>query len=168
MFPIHFYHANGRDWSKTGEARADYFDVGEPAGAQNLDDRTLCLIEDAQPHGTRSGSQRLADIARVIRSKDTGINRLIFDVLFVSNDAYEAALRSNCFCARNVADELGFGLTSVVGTYFVDNCNAIKITVERPIMSASLGERDVFGAQQQLTLEEMVIPIFSDIQQIVA
>ena len=168
MFPIHYYHATGRNWSKAGEAQADYFDVGEPAGIQNLDDRTLSAIEDVQAHGTRSGSQRLIDIAHVIRSKDAGINRLTLDVLFVSKDAYEAALRSNFFCARNVADELGFGLTSVVGTYFVDNCNAIKITVERPIISASLGERDAFGIQQQSMLEQMVIPLFSDCRQVVA
>jgi len=101
-------------------------------------------------------------MARVIRSKDAGINRLTFDVLFVTKDAYEAALRSNYFCARNVADELGFELVSVVGAYFVDNCNAIKITVERPIISASPDERDVFGAQQQAMLERMVVPMYSD------
>jgi hypothetical protein len=172
LFPVHYYHANGREWSKAGDARADYFDVGEPAGAQNLDDRTLSVIEDAppsgMPSGTPSGSQRLLDIARVIRSQDAGINRLTFDVLFVSKDAYEAALGSNFFCARNVADELGFEPASVVGTYFVDNCNAIKITVERPIISASLGERDGFGTQQQSVLEQMVIPMFSDSQQSVA
>jgi hypothetical protein len=162
LFPIHYYRANGREWSRASEARADYFDVGEPVGAQNLDDRTLSVIEDVPPHGTPSGSQRLLEMARVIRSKDAGINRLTFDVLFVSKDAYEAALRSNFFCARNVADELGFELACVVGTYFVDNCNAIKITVERQIISASLDERQVFGAQQQSMLERMVVPMYSD------
>jgi hypothetical protein len=158
LFPIHYYRVNGREWSSTGEARADYFDVGEPVGTKNLDDRTLSVIEDVPPGGASSGSQRLLDMARVIRSADAGINRLTFDVLFISKDAYEAALRSNVFCARNVADELGLEPASVVGAYFVDNCNAIKITVERPIMSGSPDERDVFGAQQQAMLERMVVP----------
>ena len=164
MFPVHYYSANGREWSRTGEAQAEYFDVGEPAGTQNLDDRTLCAIEDVPPQATPSGNRRLLDIARVIRSANAGINWITFDVLFVSKDAYEAALRSNFFCARNVADELGFELTSVLGTYFVDNCNAIKITVEKPIVSASLapGERDVFGARQQSMLERLVIPMFAE------
>jgi hypothetical protein len=91
LFPIHYYRANGREWSRAGEARADYFDVGDPAGAQDLDDRTLSVIEDVPLNGTPSGRQRLLDMARVIRSKNTGINRLTFDVLFVSKDAYEAA-----------------------------------------------------------------------------
>jgi hypothetical protein len=163
MFPIHYYRANGRGWSKTAESRADYFDVGEPAGAQNLDERTLCLIEDVPPDippGAPSENLRLLDIARVIRSKAAGNNRLTFDVLFVSKDAFEAALRSNCFCARSVADTLGVKLTSVVGAYFVDSCNAIKITVERPIMSAPPGEHDVFRTQKQSVLEQMVIPMY--------
>ncbi|MGF6647804.1 hypothetical protein P3T17_005967 [Paraburkholderia sp. GAS82] len=164
MFPVHYYSANGREWSRTGEARAAYFDVGEPAGTQNLDDRTLCAIEDVPPLAMPSGSRRLLDIARVIRSRNAGINRMTFDLLFVSKDAYEAALRSNFFCARKVADELGVELTSIVGTYFVDNCNAIKITVERPIISVSLGpgERDEFGTRQQSMLERLIIPTFAD------
>jgi hypothetical protein len=164
MFPVHYYSANGREWSRTGEARAAYFDVGEPAGTQNLDDRTLCAIEDVPPLAMPSGSRRLLDIARVIRSRNAGINRMTFDLLFVSKDAYEAALRSNFFCARTVADELGVELTSIVGTYFFDNCNAIKITVERPIISVSLGpgERDEFGTRQQSMLERLIIPTFAD------
>jgi len=45
----------------------------------------------------------------------------------------------------------------VVGTYFVDSCQAIKITIDRPNISASPDEREVFGAQQQATLEAMMI-----------
>lgn len=163
MFPIHHFRANGPEWSKTGETRAEYFDVGEPAGAQNLDDRTLSVIEDVAPHGPPCGSRRLLDMARVIRSRNAGVNLLTLDVLFVSKDAYEAALRSNFFCARNVADKLGFELAAVVGTYFVDNCNAIKITVDRPIILASPDDRDMFGAQQQAMLERMVLPMYSDV-----
>ncbi|WP_322011648.1 DUF4387 family protein [Paraburkholderia sp. J12] len=162
LFPVHCYLANGRKWVHVEERRADYFDIGEPAGTNNLDDRTLSVIEDVVPSGRPAGSQRLLDIARVIRSKDAGINRLTFDVLFSSREAYEAALRSNLFCARNVAEELGYEPASVVGAYFVDHCNAIKISVERPIISGSLDERDVFGAQQQSLLERMVVPMYAD------
>ncbi|HXZ08873.1 MAG TPA: DUF4387 family protein, partial [Paraburkholderia sp.] len=68
---------------------------------------------------------------------------------------------SNMFCARAVAEELGYELSAVVGAYFIDQCNGIKVTVERPIISASRDERDVFGAQQQSLLERMVIPMYA-------
>jgi hypothetical protein len=48
----------------------------------------------------------------------------------------------------------------VVGTFFVDTCNAIKISIDRPNISASMDERDVFGAQQQAAVERLSIPIY--------
>jgi superfamily II DNA helicase RecQ len=47
----------------------------------------------------------------------------------------------------------------IVGTFFVDNCNAIKISVDRPNISVSMDERDVFGAQQQAAIEHLNIPV---------
>jgi hypothetical protein len=50
----------------------------------------------------------------------------------------------------------------VVGTFFVDSCNAIKLTIDRPNLSASLHEHDVFGAQQQWVIEALSIPMYVD------
>lgn len=96
----------------------------------------------------------------VIRSKDAGINRLTFDIIFTSGENYEAALRSNVFDKDNVAKLLRLPVERIVGTFFVDSCNAIKISVDRPNISASIDERDVFGAQQQATIEALSIPIY--------
>ena len=93
----------------------------------NVDDRTLSLIADHPPVGAPVGSQRLLDMAVVIRSKDAGINRLTFDIIFTSGENYEAALHSNVFARCNVANILNLPPERVVGTYFVDSCNAIKI-----------------------------------------
>ena len=110
-------------------ARPDY--------AGNLDDRTLSLIADVPPAGQPLGTHRLLDMAVVIRSKDAGINRLTFDIIFTSGENYEAALRSNVFSKDNVARILRLPAERVVGTFFVDTCNAIKISIERPNISAS-------------------------------
>jgi hypothetical protein len=50
-------------------------------------------------------------------------------------------------------------LDRVVGTFFVETCNAIKITIDRPNISASPDERDVFGAQQQSAIENLSVPV---------
>ena len=128
--------------------------------AGNLDDRDAVadrrsLRRSASP----IGSHRLLDMAVVIRSKDAGINRLTFDIIFTSGENYEAALRSNVFARCNVAKMLGLPPERVVGTFFVDTCNAIKISIDRPNISASMDERDVFGAQQQAAIEQLSIPI---------
>lgn len=160
MFPITYFAANGADWVAQGSARPRYFDIGERDYRGNVDDRTLSLIADHPPVGAPAGSHRLLDMAVVIRSKDAGINRLTFDIIFTSGENYEAALHSNVFARCNVAKILNLPPARVVGAYFVDSCNAIKISVDRPNISASMDERDVFGAQQQVAVEQMSIPIY--------
>jgi hypothetical protein len=162
MFPITYYQANGKDWVETGKERARYFDIGITDDKGNVDDRTLSLIADVQPVSPLHGHSRLLDMAVVIRSKDAGINRLTFDIIFTSVSNYEAALRSNVFHKDNVAKILGLAPDRVVGTFFVDSCNAIKISIDRPNISASVDERDVFGAQQQSSIERLTIPLYAE------
>jgi hypothetical protein len=61
-----------------------------------------------------------------------------------------------------VADALGVALASVVGSYFVDNCHAIKITLQGPINSALADEHDMFGARLQAALEQLAVPVFAE------
>jgi hypothetical protein len=160
MFPITYLRANGADWAQESVARPKYFDIGVEGYTGNLNDRTLSLIADAPPIGELHGNHRLLDMAVVIRSKDAGINRLTFDIVFNSAADYEAALTSNVFCKSNIAKILKVPVQHVVGTFFVDSCNAIKLSIDRPNISASLDEHDVFGAQQQSAVEQLSIPMY--------
>jgi hypothetical protein len=160
MFPITYFRANCGSWVEEGSERAKYFDMGMVGYQGSVDDRTLSLIPNVPPKGAAHGTERLLDMAVVIRSKDAGINRLTFDIIFNSPEAYRAGLRSNVFVKSNVAKILGLPPERIVGTFFVDTCNAIKISIDRPNISASLDERDVFGAQQQSVLELLSIPIY--------
>jgi len=162
LFPIHYYQASGREWVGEGQARAKYFDVGEVAGTQDLDARTLCVIEDAPPHCRPFGSRRLLQIARVLRSKGTRLGWLTIDVFFMSKEAYEIALLSNLFCARSLANVLGLEMKAITGSYFVDNCSAIKITIEWPKPPAALDNRDKFGARLQTAIQCLVVPMYID------
>jgi Domain of unknown function (DUF4387)/Acyclic terpene utilisation family protein AtuA len=161
MFPITYFDARGSNWTETGTERPRYYDIGETGYTGNLDDRTLSLIADVPPAGYEIGTHRLLDMAVVIRSKDAGINRLTFDIIFTSGENYEIALRSNVFSKASVARILNLPPERVVGTFFVDTCNAIKITIDRPNISASVDERDVFGAQQQAVIERLSIPAYA-------
>jgi hypothetical protein len=160
MFPITYYQANGATWTPDGTERPRYFDIGLTGYRGNLDDRELSLIADVQPSGALHGMRRLLDIAVVIRSKDAGINRLTFDIIFTSAENYEAALHSNVFHKANIAKVLSLPPERVVGTFFVDTCNAVKISIDRPNISGSVDEHDVFGAQQQSAIERLSIPVY--------
>jgi Domain of unknown function (DUF4387)/Acyclic terpene utilisation family protein AtuA len=161
LFPITYYTATGANWIRTSEARPVYFDIGEEDYAGDLDDRTLSVIQDHQPSTPLLGEQPLLDMAVVIRSKDAGINRLTFDVLFTSGENYQIALRSNLFGCESVARILDLPPEQVVGTFFVESCNAIKISIDRPTISAAPDERDVFGAQQQVAIEALSVPVYA-------
>lgn len=109
----------------------------------------------ARPHALR-------DVAVVIRTKDAGINRLTYDIIFSFAVDYRTALRSNVFTKDNIAKLLPVDVDHIVGTFRVDTGNAIKVSIDRPIMSAGADERDVFGAQQQSELILMTIPVAAD------
>ncbi|MEZ5608494.1 MAG: DUF4387 family protein [Burkholderiaceae bacterium] len=72
--------------------------------------------------------QPLLQMAVVIRSKNAGINRLTYDIVFHSAPT-TTALRSNLFHKAQVAKLLGLPAEQVVGTFYVDSCIAIKITL---------------------------------------
>ncbi len=160
-FPVTYYQANGTHWTELQSDRAQYFDIGEGGYRGDLDERSLSLIVDHPPCGESIGSHRLRDMSAVIRSKDAGVNRITFDIIFASGENYEAALYSNAFCKDNIARILDISPERVIGTFFVDACNAIKISIDRPNISASPDERDVFGTQQQGAIECMHVPIYA-------
>ena len=159
LFPVRLYAAAGADWVLQQELRPRYFDIGVKY-AGNLDARTLSVITDMPPTGAKMGEARLRDMAVVIRSKDAGVDTLTFDIIFRDAQRYAAALRSNVFCKEKIAPVLHTEVDQVVGCYRVDSCNAIRISVNHPIISASLSERDVFGAQQEAELIMMTVPLF--------
>jgi hypothetical protein len=161
MFPITHFEANGLVWSPLSVQRPAYTAIAESAPVSSTDVRTVAMIDDVEPRGIVLGTQRLADIATVIRTRNAGANLLTFDLFFGSADSYESALLSNAFSRSNIAKALGLPLKRVVGSYFVDACNAIKVTIDRPVVAASPRERDLYGIQQQGALEALDIPIYA-------
>jgi hypothetical protein len=161
LFPITYYQADGRAWNETAVRQPVYSDIAATDSSCSVDPLTLSVIDDVEPQGVTLGSQRLVDMAAMVRSKNTGITRLTFDLFFNSGENYEAALLSNAFCRVNIAKTLHVPPERVVGTYFADSCNAIKITIDRPVVAASLQEHDLYGEQQQAALEDLNIPIYS-------
>jgi hypothetical protein len=162
LFPIRLYDATADGWTFDREVRPRYFDIGVKDYAGDLGERTLSIIEDAPPVGDPVGYRKLRDIAVVIRTKDAGINRLTYDIIFNTPEDYRTALRSNVFTKANVAKMLPVDEDHIVGTFHVDTCNAIKISIDRPIVSASADERDVFGAQQQSEFILMAVPAYAE------
>jgi len=107
-------------------------------------------------------SKPLTEAARIIRSKNAGINKITFDIFFTVRKDYEAALNSDLFTADNVARIFDIPLERIIGTYRADDCYAIKISIHRDVVSGSPRDRDIFGAQQHMRLMRLKLPVFAE------
>ena len=160
MFPISHFEANGDRWTQSSIQRPVYIDLAK-TGSDGIDVRNLSVIDSVEPRARLLGTQRLTDIASVVRTQNVGVNLLSIDLLFNSADSYESALLSNAFCRANLAKTLALPARRIVASYFADVCNAIKIVIDRPVVAGSSAERDLFGEQQQMVLRGMIIPMYS-------
>ncbi|CAJ1426840.1 unnamed protein product [Effrenium voratum] len=99
-------------------------------------------------------NRRLGDMARVVRSKNAGINEITFDLIFEEESSYLAAKQSSALDAAKIQSRLQ---RQVLGVYCDDACLALKITCARGCLAGSKGDRDVYGAQQHRSLLDLIL-----------
>lgn len=98
----------------------------------------------------------LANIARLIRSKNAGPFQLTFDIMFDGIAEYEMACASNVFTQERIAP-LFQRDPAVVAIYFCDHARAIKISFPRPYTQGDIYDADSHGGQQYAPLMELVV-----------
>ena len=101
---------------------------------------------------------RLADIAKVVRSKNAKPFRLTLDILFDTRDVFEYVLNSGALNADTVAAAYGLSPAAITSSYVFPEGLAFKFTLKRPIVQGGLGESDVYGAQQHAPMLDIEIP----------
>ena len=94
----------------------------------------------------------LGELATFISSKNAGPFLLTVDVVFSSREAFELVRDSCLVTPERVATLYARDVDDVVGIYFVDSANALKVTMRRSIPSGSPGDTDVYGAQQHVPI----------------
>ena len=95
---------------------------------------------------------KLQDIASVIRSKNSGPYELTFDVIFKEFEMYERVKEAKSINEKNFALLYNIPESDIISLIYFDQAKAVKVTIVRPIPSGSLGETDVYGAQQHAPL----------------
>jgi hypothetical protein len=100
---------------------------------------------------------RLAEISRLIRSKNAGPFQLTFDIMFSDSATYERVKRAPTLTRAVVAGL--YGLAEADTLFFhCDNAWAIKITIPRPYTQGDLLDPDGHGGQQYAPLMSIEIP----------
>lgn len=101
----------------------------------------------------------LYDIAKVLRSKNSGPFELTFDIIFDDPSKYELVKKSGVINVETVCRLYGLQPEDISHLVFYDPALAIKITIKRPVDSGSIGDTDVYGAQQHAPLMSLQIPL---------
>jgi hypothetical protein len=94
----------------------------------------------------------LSQIAKIIRSKNAGVDKITFDIIFPDQASYQLvrALIANLYNIpeSRISDFVEF-----------EPALAIKFTIYREKPSGSPGDTDIFGSQQYAPLLDLQIPV---------
>ena len=108
--------------------------------------------------GSSPATQPLSELAKTIRSKNAGVNKITFDVIFRDRENYERVKRSGVLTRESVAALYRIPLERISDFVEYDPAFAIKFTIFRQRPSGSAGDGDIFGAQQYAPLLGLLVP----------
>ncbi len=120
---------------------------------------------DAKSAQVRTGAagdgatKRLAELAKTVRSKNAGVDKITFDIIFQSRENYELVKNSGVLSKAFVARLYGIDEKRITDFVTYDPAYAIKFTILRRAPSGSAGDADIFGAQQYAPLLDVEIPL---------
>lgn len=98
----------------------------------------------------------LAELARLIRSKNAGPFELTFDIMFEDEARYQRVKRSGALTREAVAQRYGLQ-PSEVKFFYCDNALAVKASIPRPYFQGDLRDADGHGGQQYAPLMDIEI-----------
>jgi len=101
---------------------------------------------------------RLSELAKTIRSKNAGVDKITFDIIFRTPEDYERARKSGVLSRDAIARLFGMPDERISDFVEFDVANAIKFTLFRTRPGGSPGDWDMLGCQQYGPLLEVVIP----------
>lgn len=101
---------------------------------------------------------KLSDLAKTIRSKNAGTDKITFDIIFREQFAYDWVKQSGILSRETVARILNISTERISDFVEYDPAYAIKFTIHRLKPSGSAGDGDIFGAQQYAPFLEVEVP----------
>jgi len=102
----------------------------------------------------------LSQIAKVVRSKNAGPLEITMDIIFKSEEDYKRAKATGVITKELISRLYNVPIDQIITFVEFDAANAIKATIPRPKNrpQGSVGEIDLFGAQQHAPLLGIMLP----------
>ena len=94
----------------------------------------------------------IRDVAKVIRSKNSGPFELTFDIIFKDKRWFDLFRERQIINPALVCRLFGIPAEDLSGIIAFEPAHAIKITIKRWQPSGAPGETDIYGAQQHAPL----------------
>ncbi|HHW31868.1 MAG TPA: DUF4387 domain-containing protein [Clostridiaceae bacterium] len=104
-------------------------------------------------------TKKLVELAKTIRSKNAGTDKITFDIIFREKENYELVKKSGVLNKQLVCSLYNLEEKDIADFVEFDPAYAIKFTIYRKKPSGSPGESDVFGCQQYAPLLDVEIPV---------
>jgi hypothetical protein len=105
-----------------------------------------------------TASRKLSELAKTIRSKNAGVDKITFDVIFPDRATYERVRDSGVLSPAAVCRIFGIDEAQITDHVAFEPALAIKFTMYRRLPSGSPGDADVFGSQQYGPLLDIDVP----------
>ena len=103
-------------------------------------------------------TEKLSQLAKTIRSKNAGVDKITFDIIFRDRGNYDLVRRARVLTRESVAKLYRIPEERISDFVEYDPGCAIKFTIYRLRPSGSAGDADIFGAQQYAPLLEIEVP----------
>lgn len=104
-------------------------------------------------------TKKLSDLAKTIRSKNAGVGKITFDIIFREKSNYELVKESGVITRATMAKLYGVPEERISDFVAYDPGLAIKFTIFRKRPSGCAGDGDIFGAQQYAPLLDVLVPV---------
>jgi hypothetical protein len=102
---------------------------------------------------------KLVELAKTIRSKNAGTDKVTFDIIFREKGNYDLVKKSGALTKATVAKLYGIPEERISDFLEFDPAYAIKFTIYREFYSGDPGDGDIFGCQQYPPLLDVEVPI---------
>jgi len=109
--------------------------------------------------GVAPKTEPLSAVAKTIRSKNAGVDKITFDVIFARPEDFERVRRSGVLSRAAVCQLYGIPEERLSDYVEFPPALAIKFTMYRQRPSGSVGDPDIFGSQQYGPLLEVPVPV---------
>ena len=101
----------------------------------------------------------LVELAKTIRSKNAGVDKITFDVIFAARGDYDLVRHSGALSRAAVCRIFRIPESRITDYVEFDPALAIKFTITRSLTSGSPGDADTFGSQQYGPLLQIPVTI---------